>query len=617
MRRRGIAFRVQDQACPVFPAQVEFHPPEKHADPPVQIVGIGQYDRPALRPDIASRDKQIPRAAGKNGASGKLEISQQNEHGGIGRSRRSKPGEDRFSHTPTIAQNSAKVNMRDSVLQFGGFFSDDQTMMKTKGAFFLSGLCAALPVVLVLGMISCGSQPPAEQPAPQSQSPALPQASASQSAPKTPQTLRPIDALLARIAELCDRGDYAGALKLFDEIDAEDAKTDSVALLKASVYLSSGDPAQARNIALSINAASPRNTRALLVLAAVEQAQGKVKEQKATLEKVLKIDPANAEALTGLGNIAAANNLFRDAASYYDKALASQPGYGDALLGRAWVYRNNRDPKNAEKLLNQAAALYPNWAAPLHERGRLYKAAGYPAAALKDIDAAKALNGNNYFIAVDRGDVLIEMNRKEEALAEFERAKKLNPNYFIAYVYSAGIKDELRDFDGAERDYTTLAKLNPDYYFAFEGVGMHLMRRGDYPGAKDAFMEAYKRARQDSVPYGLLAAMNWMRGENLAAPKQFLEQVLRKTERDSLEWYMVRLYHDLSGDNDIVIRLDREKNLDVKARMLYYLANYYDIRGHKSLADKYFLQVRELGRESIPEWRLNEWALESRGMALN
>jgi hypothetical protein len=75
---------------------------------------------------------------------------------------------------------------------------------------------------------------------------------------------------------------------------------------------------------------------------------------------------------------------------------------------------------------------------------------------------------------------------------------------------------------------------------------------------------------------------------------------------------MLRLYHDLAGDNDVALRVDRERNPDTKARMLFYLAQYYDIRGNRILADKYFLQVKDLNRRAIPEWRLNEWTLDER-----
>ena len=49
--------------------------------------------------------------------------------------------------------------------------------------------------------------------------------------------------------------------------------------------------------------------------------------------------------------------------------------------------------------------------------------------------------------------------------------------------------------------------------------------------------------------------------------------------------------------------------------MEFYLAQFYDIRGNRSLADRYFLMVRELGRKGIPEWRLNEWVVNERNLA--
>jgi hypothetical protein len=105
-----------------------------------------------------------------------------------------------------------------------------------------------------------------------------------------------------------------------------------------------------------------------------------------------------------------------------------------------------------------------------------------------------------------------------------------------------------------------------------------------------------------------------MRAGKISDPKQFLAQVLRTAPRESIEWYMLRLYHDLAGDIDTAMRVEKEINLDNKARMMFYLANYYDIRGSKSLADKYFMEVQEMNRKWIPEWRLNEWFIEQRGL---
>jgi uncharacterized membrane-anchored protein len=139
------------------------------------------------------------------------------------------------------------------------------------------------------------------------------------------------------------------------------------------------------------------------------------------------------------------------------------------------------------------------------------------------------------------------------------------------------------------------------------------MRNQRWAEARDAFLEAYKQAPKEYA-YALLAAVNWMRAGQLNDPKQFLAQVLRTAPRDSSEWYMLRLFHDLNGDADTAGRIDAEQNIDTRARMLFYLANYYDIRGNRTLADKYFLQVQEMNRVATPEWRINEWFLEKRGL---
>ncbi|MDR2553782.1 MAG: tetratricopeptide repeat protein [Treponema sp.] len=469
--------------------------------------------------------------------------------------------------------------------------------MKTKScAILIPALTALLPVVLLLGILSCKTGP-------------VPDAKHG--------NLSGTSAVLQKIAERLGQGDYDGALALFDRIDPADAEKSGIRLLKASTLLSAGKTRDARTLTEAVLAGETGNIQAMLVMASVEEASGREKEQKVLLDRVLKVEPANTAALVSMGNIASRNSSFWTAASFYDKALAAEPGNGEALLGRAWVYRNSREPKKAEEALNQAVNLHPRWAAALQERGRFYRAQGFPQRALEDLDRAKALEPDNYWIACDRGGALVDLNRKPEALTEFERAVRLNPGHFLAYVYSAGIKDELGDYDGAVKAYESLARLNPDYYFAFEGLGVHSMRRGNWLAARDAFMEAYKRARDDEGSYGLLAAMNWMRAGKPQDPRQFLEDVMRKVKRDSLEYWMIRLYHDLVGDADMVIKLDKEKDSVLKARMLYYLASYYDIRGNKNLADRYFLQVREMNIKNFPEWRLNEWALEARGLARN
>jgi tetratricopeptide (TPR) repeat protein len=461
-------------------------------------------------------------------------------------------------------------------------------------------LLAALSSCVSGGTVPTETVPPEISTAPPEQPPAL-----------TEPASWPV---LNRMAEFLSRGDFDGALALFDQIAPDEAESSGIRLLKASVLGSAGRYAEGRVITEGVMAEEPDNLDALYVLATLEGAAGKEREQRTILERIIKNDPVNTQALIDLGNIALRARSYRTAGSYFDRALAAEPQNLQALLGRAGVYRYNRDPKKAEELLNRAISLYPAESGPRAERGRLYRNEGYLHLALEDLDRAKQLDGGSYWITVDRGNVLLDLNRKQEALEEFTRAIALAPDNFLAYVYSAGIKDEAGDYEGAEHDYTILARLKPDYYFAHEGIGMHKMRKKLWAEARDAFLEAYRYAPNESN-YALLAAMNWMRAGKIADPRQFLEQAIRTVQRDTLEWYMLRLYHDLSGDNDLAIRIDREKNLANKARMLYYLANYYDIRGNKVLADRYFLEAKNLNQGAFPEWRLNEWAVAERGLA--
>jgi tetratricopeptide (TPR) repeat protein len=438
--------------------------------------------------------------------------------------------------------------------------------------------------------------------------PAFPESAAQEPSAASGET----QAILARIAELLARREYSAALSLFDQIGRDDAQKTELRLIQASALNSAGRPREARAIAEEIISREPDNAGALLALADSAALEGRDRERRTLLERIIRINPDNIRALTDLGNIALGARSLGAAARYFDQALNAGGQNGEALVGRGIVYRYSRDPKRAEQLFNRAVSLYPQWARPLHERARLYKGAGFNGDALADLDAAERLEPDNYWIAVDRGAVLVELNRRPEALEEFNRAIALAPGNFLAYVYSAGIKDAAGDYAGAEQDYLMLVKLRPDYYFAFEGLGMIRMRSRRWAEARDAFLEAYKQAPREYT-YALLAAVNWMRAGKPADPKQFLSQVLRTAPRESLEWYMLRLFHDLNGDTNVAARVDSERNFDAKARMLFYLANYYDIRGNKSLADKYFLWVREMNRTAIPEWRINEWFLENRG----
>jgi len=421
------------------------------------------------------------------------------------------------------------------------------------------------------------------------------------------------EAILTEVSQLINRREYQAALELFDKIGDSALQTAEIQLLKASIFNSAGRSAEARAIASGIVSRDSKNTDALLVLAASASLEGKDREQRTLLERVVSIDPKNLNAITDLGYIALRSQILRTAAAQFEKALAIDGEYREALVGRAIVYRYAREPKKSEQLLNKAIRLNPQWAEPLHERARLYKGAGFLKDALNDLDAAKKLEPDNYWIRVDRAATLIELNRKSEALEDLDRAVTLDPNGFLAYVYRAGIRDEAGDYNGAGQDYAAIMKIRPDYYYAAEGFGIIKMKNKQYIEARDAFLAAYKQSPKE-FRYAMLAAINWMKGGRVNDPKQFLAQVLRTVPRDTLDWQILRLYHDLSGDGEVIDKINREQNLDTKSKMLFYIAQYYDARGNTALANKYFLEVKDMNRPYTIEWKINESILKERGL---
>ena len=429
-------------------------------------------------------------------------------------------------------------------------------------------------------------------------------------AQSTGQTL---ESILTEASVFLAKRDYSSALKLFDSLPPEYAQNAEVRIIHASIYNAAGKPADAKRLANAIIAQDSRNTEALMVLADAAAVENKERERRQFLERVLGINANHTRALNDLANINLKNQNLRGAATYFDRALAAEPENGESLVGRASVYRYNSDFRNAERLLNRAIHLHPGWARPLQERARLYKGANYYGDALEDFAAAVKIEPDNYWILVDYGQTLMETNRKKEALEVLNRAISVDPESFMAYIYSAALKDEAGDYAAAEIDYAKLAKIKPDYYFASEALGIIRMRNKQWASARDAFLDAYKQAPKE-YNYALLAAANWMRAGRQTDPKQFLAQVMRTAPRDSLEYAMLRLYHDLNGDINVTVSVDNEKNVYTKSRMLYYLALFYDVRGNKSLAERYYLMVRDLDAAGTLEWLLNEMAIEERGL---
>jgi len=427
-----------------------------------------------------------------------------------------------------------------------------------------------------------------------------------------------MESLLQQIAERLSRYEFDAAIALFDTIPAPDRDSANVRVLEASVLASAGKLSEAKTIVQAVSLRESNNTEALYVLAMIEGAEGRIRQQQEALEALVRIDPNHISGLVALGNVQLARRNLREAAGRFRAVITIEPANAEALLGMARLLRINQEWDDAEVFFNRLIELHPHMALAWNERARFMRVRGRLDNALRDINEAKRLAPSDYWIAIDGGTILLDMDRRDDALVEFNRAVTINPNEFLGYVYTAGLKDNSGDLDGAEHDYAAMLRLKPDYHYAREGLGLHKMRRENWTEARDILVEAFRQAPSE-YHYALLAGISWIRSGDLAGARTFLNQAMPKLTRDSLEWHMLRLYYDMTvrnyvGETNLLRLVNEQEDPILKARMLFYMAVFYDIRGNTNAANRYFLMVHEMDKRAIPEWRLNSWILASRNL---
>jgi len=86
--------------------------------------------------------------------------------------------------------------------------------------------------------------------------------------------------------------------------------------------------------------------------------------------------------------------------------------------------------------------------------------------------------------------------------------------------------------------------------------------------------------------------------------------MIAEVPHSSLFYGLARMYLDPAYDVYFINSLKQEKNPDVRTRMLFYLASFYELQGKNRLAEQYFVDVDSHPVEGMYEYRVNKWELE-------
>lgn len=411
------------------------------------------------------------------------------------------------------------------------------------------------------------------------------------------------------LAARLERGDYEGALALFDTIPPEEKTDASLDKLKVSILLSALRIDEAQALASSLEAANPKDTDILYIQALIATAKNDAPTRTKYLNAVLSVDPAHSDAMTGLALDMMGKKSYQPAKNLLIKALAANPNNVDALLALARVYYFQDDLTKAGDTLNLALGKEQRNSDLWAESARVKSETNDLPGAVEDIQKAIDLDPNVYSHWTDYGGYLMSQAKKEEARKAYSRAIDIMPDLYFAYIYRAGLNDDLGYADEAIEDYRKVMNLYPQYFYAAEGLGILLWEKGDYAGAREAFLNALAYNTKNTS-YALMITLCHYRDNRPEDAQNFMAKYITTMDRASTEFFLCRLFVDKSGDTDVINRILKEKNETTKSRMLFYQAAFYELFMNEEIAQKYYLEVISKQNAGFFEYRMAQTALK-------
>ncbi|MBQ0039378.1 MAG: tetratricopeptide repeat protein [Treponema sp.] len=406
------------------------------------------------------------------------------------------------------------------------------------------------------------------------------------------------------------------ALEFFDKkIPAKSADDFDLLFLKAAINVSGNHLDEAQEMCDMLSARDPDNQDVISLATAIAKMRGDTAEKNKRIKELLAKDKYNPTANVELGTEQLLKKNYKQAKDYYTKALAREPKNEDALLGKGqceyYLERDDEAKELLQKLVdvnpyNVDAYLYLGKIAYANDE---YKIASDHAKKALDIDPER------YECNMDYGMYERYLGHFDNALKSWTKAIEIEPDYFLAYAYRAGLYDEENQYDKALKDYLMVVKLNPQYYYAYESIGVLALLQKDFKMARESFMKCFER-NKTNISYPLMITYCYYMEKNDKAAKDFSNQVLRKMDRNSVDYTMLRVFHDKAGEKPLKQRIGNMNNRNQQGKMYYYLGLFYDMFGADEGAKEFYAKVVAMNCPMFFEYRLAEVRVKETGGSL-
>ena len=408
------------------------------------------------------------------------------------------------------------------------------------------------------------------------------------------------------------QGSIEDALALFETMPPALQSNGDLQKLRASLLISAGKYSDAQKLIAELEQKNSGDLEIKEMKIVLAKASGNASAKSAAIKEIIALDPTNPSANVELGEEKVLRKKYKEARGYYMTALKGDQNNQDALFGygQTSYYLNKID--DARKAFNKILRLDPQSAVAYAYIGKLHaEDENYKLAEENILKAIELSPQYDYYM--DLGTYSRMRGKFKQAEEAWTSAIKINPDYFLAYAYRGGLYDEQNMYAKALDDYRMVIKTNPKYFYAYESLGILAWHEENYEEARASFEKAFSYYPQ-SISYPLIIAACMYKSKRAHEVKPFLQKVMKNYgDHESLEYLMLRLYHDLgpsNAENLITQKIIKEDNTTKKGKMTFYMALYDEIKGHTELAKKMYNEVAALQSPMFFEFRLAEWKIK-------
>ncbi len=436
--------------------------------------------------------------------------------------------------------------------------------------------CAAAAVIFMLS--ACNTLPK--------------KGTADQTVPEKGQVEKPEDTAPSyeQIQKLMEAGDTAAAADEFEKIKTDDAESLNA---YAGILMANGEYEKAEEVLAKLLEKEPGNSDALLNMALVKGIFGDIDSEKDFLEKAIEANPSNADASAIRGSLYLSEGKLKKAGELFESAIASDPDNIVALTGYGSTLVRQEEYEKAREYLDLAVELEPGNPFTYLDRSNVRAALGDSKGAEADLTSAINLEPDYFWHYIDRGRLRVrEISDRQGALDDFTKAIELNPDNFYSYVFRAGIYDDMGELELAAADYRKLLELKPDYYFAYSSLATIQFITEDWDESRKSFEKAF-RAEPEEYAFLAAASLAVMRQGDKTKTANYLKKTLDYIPVDNIYYHVIRSFRESNYDTYALRMIKEEEDINIRNKLLFYIAELYFIRDMKSAAYSYLAMVRD------------------------